>query len=462
MALRLRRGTDAERLTITPQIGELIYVTDTNELWVGDGNVGGILVSVIGSPSALDKDLDLANYSIVGNGIIGDNNTSFVGDGSALTNVSGITEGSFYRIGIVGDDSTPLVDPETNTVNGIHTGDGSGLTDISINNISEIVITSPIEGEVLTYTGGVWQSIPPADPFNDSSLWGQDLAVNVVSADSQIMVNSDNGTFGKINSNESIDLTLNSLSTEGIVFNNYGGTLTSPTEPANNTKHGLTWNSYNPGTLAYQTDALIFGYHKTGFAGGIIALTPVNVAGTGFFENAVQIDSNVGVVTLSATTRIDVDTLSPVRLPRLTTAERDGLTALVGDIIYNTDTSTFQGYAGGTWTSIEVTPAIINIAASRALAITDATDILEIDTSGGAVDVSILDNATVAFPIGTVINITLVDPTSAATVTAGAGVTLNGVSAGSGLVTSTAYSGVSLYKRATDAWVVQGAIGTVA
>ena len=46
MALRLRRGTDAERQIITPVEGELVYVTDTKELYIGDGTTaGGIKVT---------------------------------------------------------------------------------------------------------------------------------------------------------------------------------------------------------------------------------------------------------------------------------------------------------------------------------------------------------------------------------------------------------------------------------
>lgn len=41
----MRRGTDAERQAITPEIGEPIWTTDTNKLWVGDGiTAGGIAV----------------------------------------------------------------------------------------------------------------------------------------------------------------------------------------------------------------------------------------------------------------------------------------------------------------------------------------------------------------------------------------------------------------------------------
>lgn len=109
-----------------------------------------------------------------------------------------------------------------------------------------------------------------------------------------------------------------------------------------------------------------------------------------------------------------------------------------------------------------ILPSILPVIASRSLALTDSGDILEVDTSGGAVVITIPTNTSVAFPIGTVINITLVDPANAATVTASATVSLNGVSAGSGVITSATFAGISLYKRGTNSWAVQGQIGTVA
>lgn len=43
MSFQLRRGTDAERLTITPAEGEPIYTTDTKRFFIGDGvTVGGV------------------------------------------------------------------------------------------------------------------------------------------------------------------------------------------------------------------------------------------------------------------------------------------------------------------------------------------------------------------------------------------------------------------------------------
>ena len=43
MAFKIKRGTDAERQAITPEIGEPIWTTDTKKLWIGDGlTAGGI------------------------------------------------------------------------------------------------------------------------------------------------------------------------------------------------------------------------------------------------------------------------------------------------------------------------------------------------------------------------------------------------------------------------------------
>lgn len=180
MALRLRRGTDAERLLVTPLEGELIYTTDTKILYIGDGTTQGGLQVTGAFPESIDdlNDVDIAsivpevgqtlkwngeefipgdfildqeaNVNIVaddstvlvntdtknfqgdtftgntftGGAFSGTFNGTFVGDGSGLTNLpiaedgSGIVEGSNYRINIAGDDSTVLVDVSNNTFTG--------------------------------------------------------------------------------------------------------------------------------------------------------------------------------------------------------------------------------------------------------------------------------------------------------------------------------------------------------
>lgn len=50
MSLRIRRGLEADRLGITPDEGELLYITDTQLVYIGDGSTaGGILVTGSGS-----------------------------------------------------------------------------------------------------------------------------------------------------------------------------------------------------------------------------------------------------------------------------------------------------------------------------------------------------------------------------------------------------------------------------
>ena len=73
MPLRIRRGTDAERLTITPLEGELIFTTDTKTVYVGDGTTpGGIGIGSDGGPFGgfLGQNIDLNGFSIVGLGNI--------------------------------------------------------------------------------------------------------------------------------------------------------------------------------------------------------------------------------------------------------------------------------------------------------------------------------------------------------------------------------------------------------
>ena len=90
--------------------------------------------------------------------------------------------------------------------------------------------------------------------------------------------------------------------------------------------------------------------------------------------------------------------------------------------------------------------------AAYALVLTDAGKAVEI-TSASAANVTVPPNSTVAFPIGTIIE---VDQLGAGQVTlvAGSGVTLQ--SAGALLKTRAQYSGVSLRKRAADTWLVVG------
>jgi len=76
MALRLRRGTNAERLLVTPLEGELVYTTDTKKIFAGDGStIGGTEIAGLNSVVAdttpqLGGNLDMNSKNITGIGNI--------------------------------------------------------------------------------------------------------------------------------------------------------------------------------------------------------------------------------------------------------------------------------------------------------------------------------------------------------------------------------------------------------
>ena len=71
MALRLRRGTNAERQLITPAQGELIYTTDTKALYIGDGStVGGTIVQGSGGGASALNDLTDVTVGSISDGQI--------------------------------------------------------------------------------------------------------------------------------------------------------------------------------------------------------------------------------------------------------------------------------------------------------------------------------------------------------------------------------------------------------
>ena len=109
MALQVRRGTNAERLGITPAEGELIFTTDTKQLYVGDGTTAGGITSIAGTIDSLLADttpqlggtLDLNNHDITGTGNINITGTIQAsgninlgdGVGSDIINIGGVMSG---------------------------------------------------------------------------------------------------------------------------------------------------------------------------------------------------------------------------------------------------------------------------------------------------------------------------------------------------------------------------------
>ena len=119
MALKLRRGTEAERLVYTPEEGELVYTTDAKKVWIGDGTtVGGNPVTTTGAGGEfgmlnliddttpqLGGNLDLNNFSINGVGeinidgsIYATGNINLGNDPADTINVGGQITGSLVPL----------------------------------------------------------------------------------------------------------------------------------------------------------------------------------------------------------------------------------------------------------------------------------------------------------------------------------------------------------------------------
>ena len=128
MALQIRRGTLAELQTITPLEGELIYTTDTDDVYIGDGvTIGGILVT------ASLGNLEITSTTV--NGVptttISDSDstgTLIVSDGSGANSIRMSTTGTFFS--------------STATVTAIKFPDGSVQTTADTANPNQSLNTS--------------------------------------------------------------------------------------------------------------------------------------------------------------------------------------------------------------------------------------------------------------------------------------------------------------------------------
>lgn len=204
MTLRLRRGTDLQRQGIVLAEGELVYVIDTKEIYAGDGStLGGIKVTgdVLGSPPRLTQNLDLDGYTINGIGAVSITGavtaTAFVGDGSGLTNIStssGVVPGQEYEISIQGnvrsDSSSILVDASTSTFFGNFVGDGSLISNITLDQLADVNSTGVFDGAVLSWNSGLSQWVPSTDSAGVTE--GSNYRINIIGDDSSLIVDTAN------------------------------------------------------------------------------------------------------------------------------------------------------------------------------------------------------------------------------------------------------------------------------
>lgn len=162
MPLRLRRGTDAERLTITPAEGEPIYVTDTKSLYVGDGSTqGGTLITSAGGAVSLDNltDVDLTTSPTNGQ-VLKWNGSAFVpaDDVDTTLTITSVSVGDLSDVDLTTPPTTGQVlkwDGNTFVPADDSAGSGSGAS--SLSDLLDVDLTTPpTVGQVLKWNGSAF------------------------------------------------------------------------------------------------------------------------------------------------------------------------------------------------------------------------------------------------------------------------------------------------------------------
>lgn len=384
MALQIRRGTEAERLTITPAEGELIYTTDTKVLYVGDGaTIGGtkadtgLLSLAEDTTPQLGGPLDLNSQNITG---VGNINTSgnltvsgviSAGSGNFTTASVGSLTGNFIG-SVFSDDSTILVDGVEGKLN---------LAFNQINELSDVNASTPSFGDVLKWDGVAWVAnsinIDVAGDFR-GSFYGDDSTLIIDGINNTV-----SGTIitGDINVEGNIDATV----TGETVFSRTGAVNVTKLKQSNSgtdltipgSAHGYLIfevedvNSTRNSALLGVSEAglVLFPYTNAGLAPDENKLIITRTGNFGFgkltptekfdFEGTVKASSFKGsVVADDSTTIIDgidgsITASSYVQFGSLSTANRNALSAVNGMVIYNTDSNRFQGYQAGGWINLD-------------------------------------------------------------------------------------------------------------
>jgi len=129
MPLQLRRGTDSQRTNMSQPlaVGELIYVTDTGSIWVGDqaGTIGGLPVANYSL-----RDIQNIDAALLTSGTHTGITFTYVPNPSnptlskinavvnvQLSNYVGTIKADAFKGTLVGDDSTILVDAVSGKIN---------------------------------------------------------------------------------------------------------------------------------------------------------------------------------------------------------------------------------------------------------------------------------------------------------------------------------------------------------
>jgi hypothetical protein len=389
MALQVRRGTNAERLGITPLAGELIYVTDTKQLYIGDGTTAGGTTSIANTIDSVVADTSPqlgGELDLNGNNITGTGNINITGTISASGNIN-LGDGVGSDILVIGGAIQGHLVPDTDiTWNLGSTSKHFNEAWISQLNVENQLTVGRIMGDLIAddstvvfdastglvaaaqLTGTLPAGVIPAamtsnitgnaDGAHTGTLDG-DVTGSVFGDDSTLLVDGVNNTITGIVTGalDTTGFAINSIyadttRTDVLQFKKYAGTKAAPEEPANFARAGLGFSSWDSSTSDYINEAVIFSYHQTA-GGGYLGLSPVSTDYTTFFDTALELDGNAQKMIVSAKKGSTFDgPMSPAVYANNTARDAAITTPTAGMMVFNTTGTKFQGYTGSAWADL--------------------------------------------------------------------------------------------------------------
>ena len=374
MALQVRRGTNAERLGITPLAGELIYVTDTKQLYIGDGTTAGGTTSIANTIDSVVADTSPqlgGELDLNGNNITGTGNINITGTISASGNIN-LGDGVGSDILVIGG-----------SIQGNLVPDAGATYDLGTNNmywkeawISQLNVDSQITAQriqadiiaddstvVFNSATGLIAAEQVSGTFTGTTTGAHtgtmdgDLTGSVFGDDSTVLLDGINKTFsGNIIGNTEIsaatasEVELDITSLENTSKINLR--RQSATDLSGNTsvQYGTisfgrsdTGGTTTTGLIFGREDSIYFGQSASGAFGteAVYMVWKGNKLGLGKTTPTQQLE-------MTGNAKID----GFVQFGSLTTTERNALTAANGMVIYNSTDNKFQGYENGSWVNL--------------------------------------------------------------------------------------------------------------
>lgn len=386
MALQIRRGLEADRLTITPSTGELIYTTDSKLVYVGDGSTaGGTLVT--GGAGLSFNTIAVSGQPLVVADSSSDTLNLVAGSGVSITTNSGSDTITIAAPNDIVLDTTPQLggDLDVNGYSIISSASNSNIT-ISPNGTGRIFVTSSITrigniniapeqgitiiGDDQNFIDGNLHIVRQTfDPRNYAGLvfaqhHDTDTAVGMSFYRSRGSANNQTAVLN----NDRLG-TILFKGSDGAQQQLIGAIIQSRAVADSSTNYiraNLRFSTANGTSAITHVELTYDGILKVkqleAYTGTNIILSTSNSLSVGdvrLNQNGLSTINSNADLTLSANGTGQVNINSPVsvlgsnlKLSGIPTATRDLLSASNGMLIYNSDLNKFQGYENGAWVNL--------------------------------------------------------------------------------------------------------------